>query len=123
MNKLFNPKHTKLAKTLRRNATEGERILWNKLRNKEMLGYRFRRQYQASSYIIDFVCLKKMLAIEIDGSSHDEAKYDYDLKRQRELESLGFKFLRFTEHDVKTRLSEVLQTIEKTLMDVNSTSL
>lgn len=123
MNKAFNPKHTKLAKNLRKNATEGERILWNKLRNKEMLGYKFRRQYQTSSYIIDFVCLKKMLAIEIDGSSHDQSKYDYDLKRQRELESLGFKFLRFTEHDVKTRLSEVLQTIEKTLMDVNSTSL
>ena len=112
MNKAYNSKHIRLARKLRRNSTPGEIILWEKLKNREFLGYKFRRQYQASNYIIDFVCLEKSLAIEIDGSSHDERKFEYDRKRQIHLESKGFHFLRFSEGDVRFRLKEVLQTLE-----------
>ena len=92
--------------------TFGERALWQRLRSKQMLGYDFNRQKPILHYIVDFYCITLMLAIEIDGSSHDENKYEYDLQRQKEIESLGIKFLRFTEYEVKTRIDDAISTIE-----------
>jgi len=67
----YNPKLKPLAKALRKNMTLAEVLLWNKLKQKQMLKYDFDRQRPIDNYIVDFYCKDLMLAIEIDGSSHE----------------------------------------------------
>ena len=78
-----------------------------------MLGYDFHRQKSLDQFIVDFFCHELNLAIELDGSSHetDEAQ-EKDAARQKRLESLGVKFLRFKESDVRKNMRTVLETIE-----------
>jgi very-short-patch-repair endonuclease len=85
-----------LARKLRQNMTLGEVLLWQHLKRKQMRGYDFDRQKPIDRYIVDFYCKDLKLAIEIDGSSHDgeEAKINDEI-RQKRLESLGVRFLRF----------------------------
>jgi very-short-patch-repair endonuclease len=85
-----------LARKLRQNMTLGEVLLWQHLKQKQMRGYDFDRQKPIDRYIVDFYCKDLKLAIEIDGSSHDgeEAKINDEI-RQKRLESLGVRFLRF----------------------------
>jgi len=66
-----NPQQTNLARLLRRQQTDVEKILWNKLRNLQLDGIKFRRQHPVGKYIADFVSLDKKLVIEIDGSRHN----------------------------------------------------
>ncbi|MCA9387052.1 endonuclease domain-containing protein [Candidatus Dojkabacteria bacterium] len=107
----YNPSLKDKAKKLRKNMTWSEAKLWVKLKNKQ-LGYDFHRQKPIDEYIVDFFCPELNLIIELDGTSHTEEKYEYDLKRQIKLESLGLKFLRFSEIDVKDRINDVIYTIE-----------
>jgi len=81
-------------RSLRKNMTYCERIIWQHLRKKQ-LGYRFLRQYSVDQFVIDFYCPKLKLAIEIDGGIHEEPdQKGYDLIRQRYLENFGISFLR-----------------------------
>ena len=78
-----------------------------------MCGYDFDRQRPIDDYIVDFYCKKLMLAIEVDGSSHDnERAQTNDYLRQARLESLGIKFLRFREEQVCHHTQTVLRTIQ-----------
>ena len=95
---------------LRKLATPQEIILWSRLRNNQ-LGYKFRRQHSIGKYIIDFYCPKKRLIVEIDGSQHLETQHDYDIERDKYLESLGFEVLRFWDNDVNNNLEGVLLKI------------
>jgi very-short-patch-repair endonuclease len=103
-----------LARKLRQNMTLGEVLLWQRLKRKQMRGYDFDRQRPIDRYIVDFYCKDLKLAIEIDGSSHDgeEAKVNDDIRQER-LESLGVRFLRFTDADVKRNMEMVLNSIER----------
>jgi len=103
---------TKYSRSLRQTQTKGEMILWGKLRRQEFLGLKFKRQKPIHEYIMDFFCREVKLIIEIDGHSHSEYKHKYDIRRQHYLENLGYKVLRFTEHEVVNSLENVLQTIE-----------
>lgn len=76
-----------------------------------MRGYQFLRQRPIDKYIVDFFCYELMLAVEIDGDSHNE-KAEGDHYRQKRLESLGVCFLRFTDRDVKKNLKGVLQQMD-----------
>jgi len=76
-----------------------------------MYGYDFHRQKPIGKYIVDFFCNELMLAIEIDGISH-EGREKYDKKRQKELEIMGIKFLRFDDDEVFYNIEKVLNTIE-----------
>lgn len=97
---------------LRRESTEAERELWYKLRNKQMLGYKFRRQYNMGYCIVDFYCHELKLIIEIDGYSHqNEDSYNHDLKRQKFLENSGYKVIRFTDEQILKDLDNVINTI------------
>jgi very-short-patch-repair endonuclease len=79
----YNPKLKPLAKQLRHNMTVAEVLLWNRLKGKQMRGYDFDRQRPIDEYIVDFYCKDLMLAIEIDGASHDHASsYTHDIIRQ-----------------------------------------
>ena len=106
----YNPDLKERARQLRNQSTLAEVLLWNRLKHKQLGGYQFLRQKPLDEYIVDFFCYPLMLAIEIDGSSHDD-KQEYDQHRQLRLESLGIRFLRFTDHEVKTNMDGVLQAI------------
>jgi very-short-patch-repair endonuclease len=107
----YNPELKELAKELRRNMTLSEVLLWNELKQKQMLGFDFDRQRPIGNYIVDFYCKELSLAIEIDGDNHIY-KYDYDDQRQQELEKLGVNFLRFEDIEVKKNMMNVLRVIE-----------
>lgn len=108
----YNPKLKQIAKNLRNNSTLSEVLLWQHLKNKQIQGYDFHRQKPIASYIVDFFCDELLLAIEIDGNSHD-IKLDKDLMRQKELEEYGINFLRFNDADVKNNIEGVVAEIEK----------
>ena len=76
------------------------------------MGYDFHRQKPIGNYIVDFYCNELLLAIEIDGSSHNE-KYENDIVRQERLESLRVHLLRFTDREVKRNLIGVVTAIEQ----------
>ncbi len=107
----YNPNLKELARELRRNMTLSEVLLWNELKKKNMLGYDFDRQRPIGNYIVDFYCKELSLTIEIDGDTHIY-KYEYDDKRQRELENLGVHFLRLEDIEIKKNMWNVLRVIE-----------
>jgi very-short-patch-repair endonuclease len=108
----YNPKLKELARRLRKNSTLSEVLLWEQIKNRKVKGCRFLRQKPIDNYIVDFYCPELMLAIEVDGVTHDN-KADSDKDRQDRLESLGVKFLRFLDIDIKTNLQGVLSTIQR----------
>lgn len=100
-----------IARNLRKKMTPGEVVLWQHIR-KRTLGYQFHRQVPIDCFIVDFYCHELMLAIEIDGASHDfpEASVS-DLNRQRKLENMGVQFLRFEEREVIKNVNSVTDII------------
>jgi len=109
----YNPKLKALARQLRKNSTLSEVLLWQRIKQKGY-GVQFHRQVPLLEYIVDFYCHELKLAIEIDGDSHN-FKEGYDIKRQKELESYGIRFLRFTDLDIKKNMFSVLLSIEQTI--------
>lgn len=106
-------KHLKeLARDLRNDSTLSEILLWNCLKNKQMMGFDFHRQKPLDRFIVDFFCHELMLAIEIDGDSHD-LKEEEDVYRQKRLEAIGVRFLRFDDWEVKNNIKKVLKAIKK----------
>jgi very-short-patch-repair endonuclease len=108
----YNPELKKKADYLRKHMTLAEVLLWKRLNQKKMCGYDFDRQRPIGEYIVDFYCKDLRLAIEIDGRSHD-VKPDKDKRRQERLESLGARFLRFWDQNVKHDMDTVLRTIRE----------
>jgi very-short-patch-repair endonuclease len=101
------------ARELRKNPTLGEKRLWRKIRGKQ-LGYEFHRQVPVDRFIIDFYCHELLLAIEVDGVSHDsEAAKAKDADRQAIIEEHGVSFLRFLDEDVLNNLDGVVEEIRK----------
>ncbi len=97
-------------------------LLWKEIKGKK-LGYEFHRQVPIDQYIVDFFCHELMLAIEIDGSSHDSEEVQVkDLDRQSEMEGFGVSFLRFDDLDVKRNLKEVVRSIEEWIENFEKTS-
>ncbi|TYA58005.1 vitamin B12 dependent-methionine synthase activation domain-containing protein [Formosa maritima] len=101
------------AKKMRNQPTEAEALLWDLLSGKKLEGYKFRRQHIIGSYIADFICLKKNLIIEIDGSIHQlpENKTS-DEERTKWLENEGYRVVRFTNNEVLSNLDFVLERIK-----------
>jgi len=100
-----------LARRLRSEGTKGEAMLWfYALKAKKMYGYQFNRQFPIGEYIVDFICRKLNLIIEIDGSSH-LSKSESDRERQDYLKGLGNIILRFSEAEVVHRLDDVVEKI------------
>lgn len=100
-------------KLLRKNNTEAEQILWERLR-RGGLNEKFRRQVTFGVYIADFCCFPKKLIIELDGSSHRNRKF-YDAKRTEYLGKLGYRVIRFWNGDVTNNIEVVLDEIRKNL--------
>lgn len=113
----YNPELKALARQLRKNMTLGETLLWNELKDNKLLGFDFDRQRCIDNYIVDFYCKDLLLAIEIDGSSHDNAQaVENDTIRYQRLESLGVCFVRFSEYEVKYDMFNVIRTLQTVLL-------
>lgn len=100
-------------KQLRKDSTDSEQIIWEKIRNKK-LGYKFFRQYSVEGYVVDFYCAQKRLAIEIDGKIHQFTKV-YDNFKTRYLEGYGIKTVRFSNEIVNTKIDDVIKSIRDIL--------
>ena len=104
------------ARELRGNPTNEERILWMHLRTRPQ-GCKFRRQHPAGNYILDFYCHALALAIEVDGSIHNEPEIaKADIERQHFLESGGIQFIRFTNEQVKLHIEDVVNKIDAAIL-------
>ena len=112
----YNSNLKKLAAQLRTQSTQSETILWQELKGRKLNGFRFVRQKPIGNYIVDFYCKESCLIIELDGLSHQsEETMDKDEIKQRFLESLGFKVLRFEDEEVIKDRNNVLRVIEEAL--------
>ncbi len=80
----YHPDLIQKAKKLRQNMTFSEILLWKRLKAKQMMGFQFNRQRPIDNFIVDFYCKDLMLAIEVDGASHEPVEVqDYDRRRQK----------------------------------------
>ena len=104
------------ARELRKNPTDAERLLWQKLRFWQVDGCKFRRQQPLGRYIVDFVCLQRKLIVELDGGQHAQHA-DYDKERDGWLRGQGFVVLRFWNHDVHANIDGVMEVILKNLQN------
>ncbi len=102
------------ARQLRRKSTKAERQLWRHLRLRQLGGHKFRRQQPIGPYIVDFVCLEKRLAIEVDGGQH-AAQIADDKQRSAWLKAQGFVVVRFWNNEILREIEGVKEVIWKAL--------
>jgi very-short-patch-repair endonuclease len=117
MTELYNKTSEKQKRQiLRKQMPLTEKVIWERLRGKQVAGCKFRRQFSIDRFVVDFYAPELKLAIELDGASHlgDQAQA-HDAERQAFLEAKGIRFLRFTNRQVAEELSEVLAVIENTI--------
>lgn len=99
---------------LRNNATEHEKIMWEKLKGSKFMWLKFRRQHSVWRYILDFYCPKLKIWIELDWNQHlKEENVEYDDIRTEYLESDWIKIYRFLNYEIKNNLEKVLEKLEK----------
>lgn len=96
------------ARRLRRDQTEVERLLWSRLRDRRLDGWKFRRQAPIDRFTVDFLCPDAKLVIELDGGQHTA---ELDAKRTRMIEALGYLVIRFWNNDVNDNIEGVLARI------------
>ena len=96
--------------------TDAERVLWQNLRNRQLGGFKFRRQKPIGPYIVDFVCLEKMIIIEVDGGQH-ALNINSDSLREDYLKKKGYKILRVWNHDALRNTESILELILKNLKE------
>jgi very-short-patch-repair endonuclease len=103
-------------RSLRKNQTDAERKLWGALRNRQLMGAKFRRQFPVGAYVLDFYSPEYKLAIEADGGQHyeDEGKQRDEIRRI-ELSKLGIELLRFGDQEILSNLEGVCESILKTV--------
>jgi very-short-patch-repair endonuclease len=97
---------------------KAEVLLWVRLKGRQVLGCKFRRQYSVGPYVIDFYCPALKLAIELDGDSHFRAGANaYDAERQVFIESFGIRVLRFLNTDIYENMDGVLEVIVRGIQE------
>ena len=96
--------------------TDSERVLWSRLRGKQLLGVQFYRQKPIGNYIVDFFAAKMKLVVEVDGSQHMETNHaKKDKRRDEHLTSVGLAVLRFNSREVLTETDAVIEIIYRTM--------
>ena len=105
------------ARKLRFNTTPAESILWDRLKNGQLNGIKFRRQHPFGRYILDFYCHQAKLCIELDGSIHqDPDQKNHDQERERDLQQEGLKIIRFQNEEIYSSIEDVLMQIKSKLV-------
>ena len=109
-----------LVRELRKGPTDAESFLWDNLRNRRLLGFKFRRQHQIGKYVADFYCREAKLVIECDGGIHARVEaWNHDQNRDAYLSSLDLRVLRFTNDEVLNETTRVLAVIETYLREAS----
>ena len=103
-----------LARSLRANQTDAERLLWKHIRAGRLEGRKFKRQQPLGHYIVDFVCFEAMLVIELDGGQHAD-QVNEDAERTRWLETQGFRVLRFWNNELIENMEGVWAVVSTAL--------
>ena len=103
---------TSRSRALRRDSTDAEKKLWSILRNRQLNGFKFRKQVEIDGYIVDFLCAERRLIIEVDGGQHTPER---DARRTAYLEGQGFRIIRFWNNDVLQNLDGAWTTIAEAL--------
>jgi very-short-patch-repair endonuclease len=107
---------TERARALRQGMTNVERRLWSRLRMRQVNGWKFRRQAPIGpDYVVDFLCIAARLVIEVDGPSHDDARWQHDVDRELWLRSRGHRVVRFSADEVDERLDDVVEEVRQVL--------
>src|SRR5207248_10527107 len=100
------------ARDLRNTQTPAEVLLWQMLRSRRLLGFKFRRQHQLGDYIADFYCYEAQLVIECNGSVHEaNQSWNHDRERDAWMAQQGVRILRFTNEQILTNTERVLEEI------------
>ena len=105
---------TRFARKLRRSITDAEREIWHHLRNRSLMGCKFRRQHPVGRHVVDFACLERRLVVELDGGQH-AGRLPEDAARTKAIETMGFRILRFWNNDVFEQQEAVLAVIHDAL--------
>lgn len=113
---MFTEAQKKTARRLRRNATEAEKMLWRRLRDRQLDGLKFRRQFPIGRYVADFVCQEIRLVVELDGGQHSTAS---DAARSAFLTSEGWHILRFWNNEVMSNTEGVLRAIQEKVSKIS----
>jgi very-short-patch-repair endonuclease len=101
---------------LRKDPTDAERRLWSLLRSRQIAGLKFFRQYSIGSYIMDFYCPERRVAVEVDGGQHaDVPGQEHDARRDRYLQELDIRVIRFWNNDVLQNIEGVEQRLREEL--------
>jgi very-short-patch-repair endonuclease len=104
------------SRLLRQQQTFSEQCLWQQLRNRQLAGYKFHRQYVIGHYIVDFVCRTKKLIVELDGAHHVEGdQVEYDQIRTQFFVAQGYRVLRFWNAELESTMPAVLKSINEAL--------
>jgi very-short-patch-repair endonuclease len=110
----FNYKYLKaFQKNLKKNSTEAEQLLWKELQNKKT-GFKFRRQHVISNMIVDFICIRQKLVVEVDGKIHLN-QLDEDNVRTQRLNTKGYRVIRFNNDEVIQNPESIAQRIKQFL--------
>jgi very-short-patch-repair endonuclease len=108
----YNKSLKQLSRTLRRNMTDAEKLLWSKIRGKQLNGLQFYRQKIIGNYIADFYFPKTRLVIEIDGGQHYSAEgKEKDRLRDEYMARTGITVFRFSDREVLGNLESVLEKL------------
>ena len=106
---------------LRNSMPTAEVILWARLKGRQLLGCKFRRQYSVGAFVMDFYSPEIKLGIELDGDSHfQEGRREYDQRRQAFIESFGIRIVRFLNVEIYDNLDGVLAAIEREVLERRS---
>lgn len=100
-----------VARDLRKEGTHSEQWVWEQIRNRKVLGYKFKRQHVLLGFVADFYCPELNLALEIDGKVHDTQR-EYDRLRQEIIEDQGIEFLRIRVEEIKDVIPTIVHWIE-----------
>ena len=104
------------ARRFRREQTEAEKKLWARLRSRQLVGLKFRRQFVIGPFITDLCCFEKRLVVELDGGQHAD-QFDADRRRSDFLLSRSYRVLRFWDNEVMENIDAVLERIAEALAD------
>lgn len=112
LHKNAHPLLFEFAKGMRERGTEAEELLWYRIRGRQVMGMKFRREHPVDKYIADFYCHEKKLVIELDGGIHDNIEQqEADNERTMELNKLEIKVIRFRNEEVINNIDFVIEKI------------
>jgi len=107
------------SRELRKNSTCEQKLVWEKLKNRQYKNLKFRRQHVLQGFVVDFYCHELKLILEIDGKIHEKQK-EYDYLRQILIEEKGIRFIRVTNEETNTDINVLFHRIKEAIMDSSS---